>query len=199
MILVRERRPEQGHDAVAHHLIDSSLVAMHRFHHSLKHRIEDLAGFFRIAISKEFHRALQIGEQDCDLLALALECALRREDLLGEVLRRVGVRRQGPARCAVRAEFGAAFAAELLFGGIGCAAGCAHSGQTRAALAAEFQGGGVFMLAARALHDFVLGPESGRDEASSAASLGQGVNFTHPQGAGVPDEPPSLARTVVPT
>jgi len=39
-----------------------------------------------------------------------------------------------------------------LFRRIGGTARSAHSGQTRAALAAEFQGGRVLVLAARALH-----------------------------------------------
>jgi hypothetical protein len=38
-----------------------------------------------IAVGEQFHRPLEIGEQDGDLLALALESSLRGEDLLGEV------------------------------------------------------------------------------------------------------------------
>jgi len=41
-------------------------------------RIEDLARFFRIAIGEQLHRTLQVGEEDGTLLALALECAVRR-------------------------------------------------------------------------------------------------------------------------
>ena len=38
----------------------------------------------------EIHRALHVGEEDRDLLALAFERAARGEDLLGEMLRGVG-------------------------------------------------------------------------------------------------------------
>ena len=153
MILVGERRAEQRHDPVAHHLVDRALVVMHRLHHAFEHGIEDLARLLGIAVGEQFHRALQVGEQHRDLLALAFERGLRGEDLLGEVLGRVGIRRRKPGPCGVRAKFGAALAAELLFGSIGRTAGSAHSGQTRAALAAELQGGGVFVLTAGALHD----------------------------------------------
>src|SRR5436190_1723347 len=35
VIFVREWRSEQGHDPVAHHLVDSPLEAVHRLHHLL--------------------------------------------------------------------------------------------------------------------------------------------------------------------
>jgi hypothetical protein len=46
----------------------------------------------RVAVSQQLHRALHVGEENGDLLALALERGLRREDPLGEMLGRVGVR-----------------------------------------------------------------------------------------------------------
>jgi hypothetical protein len=65
---------------------------MHGLHHVFQYGIEDLASFLRIAVSEEFHRALEVGEQDSDLLALTFEGGLGREDFLGEVLRSVGLR-----------------------------------------------------------------------------------------------------------
>ena len=41
MILVRQRRSEERHDAVAHYLVDRAFVAMHRVHHVLEHRVDD--------------------------------------------------------------------------------------------------------------------------------------------------------------
>jgi hypothetical protein len=41
-----------GHNAVAHHLIDSALEAMHRFDHPLKHRVEELASFLGVAVGE---------------------------------------------------------------------------------------------------------------------------------------------------
>ena len=93
MILVGERGAEERHDPVAHDLVHGPLVAVHGLHHVLQHRIEELACLFRVAIGEEFHRALEIGEQHCYLLALALEGGPRGDDLLCKVLRSVGLRR----------------------------------------------------------------------------------------------------------
>ncbi len=87
MVLVGEGRPEQRHDAVAHDLVDGALVAVHRFHHPLEHRIEELARLFGVAVGEQLHGALEVGEEDGDLLALAFESGAGGEDALGEVLR----------------------------------------------------------------------------------------------------------------
>jgi len=93
VILMGERRAEERHDPVAHDLIDGALVAVDRLHHPLEYRIEDLPRVLGIALGEQLHRAFQVGEEHRDLLALALEGGLRREDLLGKVLGRVGRRR----------------------------------------------------------------------------------------------------------
>ena len=90
-----ERRAEQGHDAVAHDLVHRALVAVDGLHHPLQYGIEQLARLFGIAIGEQLHRALEVGEEDGDLLALALEGGLRGQDLLGQVLGRVGLGRRG--------------------------------------------------------------------------------------------------------
>ena len=41
VVLMRQRRAKQGHDAVAHDLIDGALIAVHRGHHALQHRVKD--------------------------------------------------------------------------------------------------------------------------------------------------------------
>jgi hypothetical protein len=46
--------------------------------------------FFGIDLLGEIHRALHVGEEHRDLLALTLESGSRRENLLGEVFRSVG-------------------------------------------------------------------------------------------------------------
>jgi hypothetical protein len=58
MVLMRDRRPEQRHDAVAQHLVDRPFVAMHRCHHALEHRVEELTCFLGVAIGQQLHRAL---------------------------------------------------------------------------------------------------------------------------------------------
>jgi hypothetical protein len=58
-------------------------------HHVLKDRVEDLARFLGIAIGEELHRALEVGEEHGDLLALALESGFRGQNAFRKVLRRV--------------------------------------------------------------------------------------------------------------
>src|SRR5712691_9655494 len=66
-------------------------VAVHRLHHVVEHRVEDLPGFFGIAVGQELHRALEIREEDRHVLPFTFERALGGEDLLGEMFRRVSV------------------------------------------------------------------------------------------------------------
>jgi hypothetical protein len=92
VILVGQRGAEERHDPVAHDLVDRALVAMHGLHHAFEDGVEELARVLGIAVGEQLHRALQIGEEDRDLLALPFERALRGEDLLREMLG--GVRRR---------------------------------------------------------------------------------------------------------
>jgi hypothetical protein len=86
MILMRQRRPEEGHEAVAHHLVHGALVAMDSIHHSLEHGVEDLPCLFGITIGEQLHGPLEIGEQNSDLLPFTFKGAFRREDLFDEML-----------------------------------------------------------------------------------------------------------------
>ena len=99
MVLVGQRRAEQRHDPVAHHLVHGALVAVDGLHHALEDRVEELARLLGIAVGQQLHRALEVGEEHGDLLALAFQRGLRGQDLLGEVLGRVGLGR-GEARLA---------------------------------------------------------------------------------------------------
>jgi len=93
VVLMRERRAEERHDPVAHHLVDGPLVVVHGLHHTFEHGIEELPGFLGVAVGQQLHRSLEVGEEDRDLFALAFEGALGGENLLGEVLRGIGLRR----------------------------------------------------------------------------------------------------------
>ena len=55
MVLVRQRRTEYRHDAVAHHMVHRAFIAVHGFHYLVDNRIDDLARLFRVAIAQEFH------------------------------------------------------------------------------------------------------------------------------------------------
>jgi len=96
VVLVRQRRAEEGHDPIAHHLIDRPLVAVDGLHHPFEHRIEDLPRLLGITVGEQLHRAFQVGEEHGDVLALTFQGCFRREDALGEVLRRVGLGRAEP-------------------------------------------------------------------------------------------------------
>src|SRR5262252_8398262 len=124
MVLQGERCTEQRHDAVAHDLIYSTLISMHCFHHALEYRIEELAGFFRVSIREQLHRAFEVGEQHRYSLTLAFQGGLAGEYLVGEVL-----------------------GSELLRG---CEAQRWRNDQRRAALAAEFLLGRIASTARRA-------------------------------------------------
>jgi hypothetical protein len=93
VVLVGEGRAEERHDAVAHYLVDSALVAMDGLHHQLEHGVEELARLLGVAVGEQLHRPFEVGEEHSHLLALAFEGGLRGEDLLGEMLRGVGLRR----------------------------------------------------------------------------------------------------------
>ena len=86
MILMRQGRAKQRHDAVAHHLVDGAFVTVHGGHHPFQHGIEELAGVLRIALGQQFHGALEIGKQHRDLLALAFQGTAGGQDLLGKIV-----------------------------------------------------------------------------------------------------------------
>jgi hypothetical protein len=52
--------------------ITRTFVSENGLHHGLEHGVQDLAGLLGIAVGKELHGALEIGEQHGDLLAVAL-------------------------------------------------------------------------------------------------------------------------------
>ena len=85
MVLMRQGCPKERHDAIAHHLVDRTLIPMHGRHHPLQHGIEEAPGLFGIALRQEFHGALEIGKQHGDLLALAFEVAVGSQDFLSQV------------------------------------------------------------------------------------------------------------------
>jgi hypothetical protein len=94
VVLMGHGGAKQGHDAVAHDLVHRALITVHGRHHAFEHRIEELAGLFRIPIRQEFHRALEVGKQHGDLFALAFQGAAGQDDLLGEIGGRVDERRR---------------------------------------------------------------------------------------------------------
>ena len=130
---------------------------MDRFHHVFEHGVKKFPRFFRIAVSEQFRRTLEVGEEHGHLLALTFESRLRGEDLLGQMLRGVGVRR---ASLDVWANRLTALQAELRRSRqLGSAI---RAGQclARTALQAKLGLGWILMLALRTLHAGSLPAES---------------------------------------
>jgi hypothetical protein len=83
MVLMGERRSEQGYDSVAQDMDDGTLEAVNGFYHVIENRIEELPGVLWVSIGKELHRALQIRKDCRDMLTLAFEGGLGIQDFLG--------------------------------------------------------------------------------------------------------------------
>jgi len=94
MVLVGEGGAEEGHNTVPPNLVDRTFVVVNCFHQPNDDRVQELAGLLGIAIGEQLHGALEVGEEHRDLLALAFEGRLGGEDLLGEVLGGIGLRRR---------------------------------------------------------------------------------------------------------
>ena len=92
VVLVRERRAEQRHDAVARVLVHRPFEAVHAVGEDGEEPIHDAVPVLGVDLLGERHRALHVGEEDGHLLALALHRRARRQDPLGEMARRVSPR-----------------------------------------------------------------------------------------------------------
>jgi len=87
MILMSDRCAEEGQDAVALAPVHGTLVAVDCLNHAVEHRSEELLCSLGVAVKKDLHRVLDIGEQNGDLFALALDAGPCAQDLIGQVLR----------------------------------------------------------------------------------------------------------------
>ena len=95
MVLVCNRRAEEGHDAVAGILIDRAFEAMDPVGEDREKPIHDLVPLLGIDLLGEIHRALHVREEDGHLFSLALEREARSENLLDQVTWGVRQRRRG--------------------------------------------------------------------------------------------------------
>src|SRR5215471_2134604 len=120
---------------------------MDRIHHPLKHGVEEASRVFGIAVCEQLHGALDIREEHRELLALAFERRLRREDFLCQVLRRVGFRgdKTGLRRARGMGARGAEFGRRGKLG----AATRPDARELRGALLAEFRPDGIVVPALR--------------------------------------------------
>ncbi len=154
MILMGDRRTEEGHDPVAHHLVDGALEAMDGLHHQFEDGIEDRARILRIAIGEQFHRTLEVGEENGDPFALSLQRCPGREDALGKMLRRVRLGR-GELRLAGggrRGQRSPAAATKSLVALVGDAARRARGAEREPALTTEAPALAILRMASGTLH-----------------------------------------------
>jgi hypothetical protein len=92
VVFVGNGGAKQGHDAIAEHLVDGALEAVHGVHHAVDGRIEELLGGFGIETTDEFRRVLEIGKEHGDLLTLTCQGGTGRQNFLGQVRGGIGPR-----------------------------------------------------------------------------------------------------------
>ncbi len=156
VVLVRDGRPEERHDAVPRVLVDGPLEAMHTVGQDLEEAVEDRVPDLRIQSLGQLHRALHVGEEHRHLLALTLQGGLRLQDLVGQVLGRIvaGVVFRSTS-CRLRGT-GAALVAEPDASRELGTAPRTLDGHACTALEAETRADRVLMAAARADHAHTL-------------------------------------------
>ena len=149
VILMGDGRAEERHAAVPGELIDVALEAFDGVAEDAEEALHDLRPRLRVELFRELHRALHVGEENGDLLALALDRGFRLADLLAEE-RRMGWRwsRRPSADRQRRATAAAESLADLDWS----AAGGTPCGQSGAALRAEAAVGPVVVVTGRTAH-----------------------------------------------
>ena len=87
MVFVGHGSAEQREDAVAGGLHDVAVVAMRGVDHQLQRRIDHAASVFGVKVLHQLGRALDIGEQRGDGLALALQhcCVIGFRTVTGDL------------------------------------------------------------------------------------------------------------------
>ena len=92
VILVRDGRAEERHDAVAEELVHGAVVPVDLGQHEVERALHQRMHVLGIEPRRQRGEAGDVHEEHRDLLALALEGGLRGEDAVGEMLGGVGGR-----------------------------------------------------------------------------------------------------------
>ena len=159
VILVRDGRAEQRHEAVAEELVDRAFVVVDLGEGQLEEALEQTVHRLRPQPRGQLRRIGDVAKQHGHLLALALQRALRGEDLLGEVSGRVALGRGEPRRLSPGGRGGGddgerptALLAKFVARGVLDAAVRTARRQARAALRTKLGVGRSVVAALRALH-----------------------------------------------
>jgi hypothetical protein len=92
MVFMGNGGAKQGHNAVAEHLVDGTLEAVHGVHHAMDGGVEELLGGFGVEATNQLSGVFDIGKQHGDLLAFTGEGGASSQNLVGEIGWRVGQR-----------------------------------------------------------------------------------------------------------
>ena len=83
VILMGDRRPEQGHDPVAPELADRALEAVDFIHQDPAAAVHDPVDVFRVQLLRKGRKPGHVGEHDRYQLALALQGTAGGKDFIG--------------------------------------------------------------------------------------------------------------------
>ncbi len=90
---MRDRRPEQRHEPIAEELVDRALIPVHLGQRDPEKPVDHQVKVLRPQLRCQRARPHDVAEQDAHLLALTLDRAPHRQDLLADVPRGVTGRR----------------------------------------------------------------------------------------------------------
>ena len=149
VVLVGDGGAEERHDAVAEELVDRALVAVHLGQHEVEGAAHEPVHLLGVEALGQRGEPRDVHEEHGHLLALALERAARREDLLGQVLGRVGLGRGELAGGGPGPSAPPHWWQKRLPGGFGAWQAAQVTLKGRAATAAEAGALGILLAAAR--------------------------------------------------
>jgi hypothetical protein len=119
--------------------------------HQLECGIDNGTRLFRVEVLHQLHRALDIGEESGDHLALTIEILISMQPSEALDERRCR-RRDRISHCGIRSQSASALSTEVRVGGINGLARGATMLQPGAALHTKERVGGIIVFALRALH-----------------------------------------------
>jgi hypothetical protein len=152
VVLVGDRRAEERHEAIAEELIDGALVAVDLGEAEGEEPVQEVVHGLGAQAFGQGRGVGDVAEEHGDLLALALEGAAQGEDLVGQMLGRVGLGARERPRRRRGGERRGALATESAVRRIRRAAGATGGDQGGRALPAESRASGIVVLASGALH-----------------------------------------------
>ena len=143
MVLVRQRRAEQGHETIAQELIDGAFDAMNFRHCQREQGIQDVVHLLGPRLPSQFGRIGHVAKQHSHLFALALDGGVAAEDLARQMRRGVRLRlalgrcRVGACHARGASQGVPAGIAEDIARRVGLATACAGNGEGGAAMPAK--------------------------------------------------------------